>query len=204
MWMEVKAKTLSVLQALSHPKPTSGGTSEAVAWAYYDTAEFVSAATTQMNFFLTGRTNRQATNLDTPGAISNPKYFEIGHFGQSILREPSGNAWTDVFRYLMGGTDGPPTWTFRLQDKNYGPFPLAFLFAGGGIQGFGTATDQNYAHAAEPGGCGPNSAFQGGAIIIPPEANFALEFNWDTAQTLLDGDLLVQPFMSGVLHRAVK
>lgn len=199
MYFQVKGLTQAQLQSMATPQLSVGGQSEAVAWTFYDTGTYVSAATTNLPFFNTARANRQATNLNTPGQLPEPQYFQIMWFGLNLLITPAATAWTDAQALLQGGTSGPPTWRFTLADKVYGPFPLQELHASGGIVGFGTQTSQAYANS---GYGGHGDAWQDGAIIIPPQQGFRVDLDWDTAQTL-SGNTLLQVVMRGTLHRRV-
>lgn len=200
MYFPVQGLTLAQLKNKAEPQVVAGGQSEAIAWTFYDTATYVDNVTTELPFFTVARANRNATNLNTPGQLPEPQYFQIMWFGCSILTTPAATAWLDVQALLQGGANGPPTWTFVLADKRYGPFPLMDLHASGGITGFGTQTTEAYANSGVIGE--HKDAWQDGAIIIPPQQGFSVDVVWDGAQNI-SGNTLIQLYMRGVLHRRV-
>lgn len=179
--------------------PSGGGLPEALAWTLYDTATYVSGATTNLRFYTAARANQQATNLNTPGQLPSPQWFQIMWFGAKMIVPNATTAWRDTQRLIEGGTAGPPTWNFNLSQKDYGPFPLMELQPHGGITGFGTQTSDAYANNGVIGCVG---GWQDGAIIIPPQEGFNLALEWDGAQTLA-GNVLIQVIMKGVLSRRV-
>jgi len=187
-------------------KLTNAAGGEAVPWTWYDTAPYVSTATTELVFFNTGRANLQATNLGGRGQLQSDQFFQIYYWGCNI-RVPAVvddlTALTDMQALIQGGTAGPPTWTFELSSKVYGPFPLTFLPAAGGVTGFLTgavATGAAYANNGIPGSA---TECWDGAVVIPPQQGFTLSINWDAAQTLAVDGPLIQPWMRGTLYRRV-
>lgn len=206
-WLRVVPRTKDELTRMAKPESVPGGANEAIGHTFYDTATYVDNVTTLLPFFQTARANRQATNLATPGVLPEPQFFEIGHFWADVIPPPTlpATTWTDIQQLILGGTNGPPTFTFVLDEKSYGPWPLRSLHSIGGIKGQGTesAAVQRWATSSEPGSVGPAGAWQGGAIVIAPMQGFRAEIAWDTAQDI-SGNLLIQVGMAGVLHRAIK
>ncbi len=201
MRFPVRARTLRDLSEMAEPTSVSGGNSEALAWTFYDTATFTSAATTQLTFFTTTRATPQLSNLTGRG-LPTPQYFEIYYFSCDLL-SPAGNtaALADTWAVFNGtGTagQGGPTWAFVLADKTTGPFPLNTLHALGGLQGFTTQTTTEYGQS----GNGQGTFAADGAIVIPPNQTFQIQLTWPAAVTLAaNRDIRVS--MTGVLHRRI-
>lgn len=201
MKFPVIARSRAVLAEMAEPTDVSGGQSEALAWNFFDTATYVSAVTTQLEFFTTTRANRQLSNLNGRG-LPTPQYFEIFSFNLDVLT-PAGNSTPieDTWEALNGtgvAGQGGPTWTFILADKNIGPFPLRTLRGLGGLRGFTTQTTTEWAQ----NGTGDSGFWADGAIVIPPNQTFSIVLDWPSPVTLSANRDLV-PSMSGVLHRRI-
>lgn len=190
-------------------RETNAAGGEAIPFTLYDTATYVSGTTTALPFFNAARANQNFTNLETPGQLQSDQWFEIWAWGLTIVQPPSASAWADAALLIHGAAavaNAPPTWTFELSNKNYGPYPLYSLHALGGITGFGlsradtTAATLEYANNGYPGQ--PAEYWQG-SIIIPPQQNFRVTLNWDGAVTLTGGDTLLQVWSKGVMYRRV-
>ena len=201
MKFPVRARTLRKLAEMAEPTAVSGGQSEALAWCFYDTVVYTSAATTQVTFFTTTRANQQLSNLNGRG-LPTPQYFEIFSFNLDVLT-PAGNntPLEDTWEILNGtGTaaQGGPSWQFVLADKNLGPFPLRTMQGLGGLRGFTTQTTTEWAQ----NGDGSGGFWEDGAIVIPPNQTFSIVLTWPAAVTL-SADRALVASMSGVLHRRV-
>lgn len=201
MRFPVRARTLKQLSEMAQPTTVSGGNSEALAWALYDTATYVSAATTQLTFFTTSRNTPQLSNLNGRG-LPTPQFFEVFYFNLDVLA-PAGNstAIEDTWDIINGtgvAGQGGPSWTFTLADKVMGPFPLRTLQGLGGVRGFTTQTTTEWAsNGTDAGTFGAD-----GAVVIPPNQTFSIVLTWPAAVTLAaNRDLVVS--MSGVLHRRI-
>lgn len=201
MEFPVRARTLKELAQMAEPQAVQGGQSEALAWTFYDTATYTSAATTLMTYFTTTRANQQLSNLNGRG-LPTPQYFEVFYFNCDVLT-PAGNSTPieDTWEILNGtGTagQGAPTWSFVLADKVVGPFPLTMMLGTGGLRGFTTQATTEWAQ----NGDGKSGYCADGAIVIPPNQTFRIDLVWPAAVTLsADRDIRVS--MSGVLHRRV-
>lgn len=216
MKFPVRPRTLSQLQEMSTPQAVEGGQSEAVPWQLFDTQTYVSAATTNLQFFAAAPATPRFGNVGGAG-LPAPQYFEVYYYSVDFLVEPVQGEVTltaalDVWLLqngLVGGVIGRPTWQFTLADKLLGPFPLLGLHAIGGLTGSSSAatttaaTDlsNNFANNGPADGSGSFCA--DGAIVIPPTQNFNVELIWPAAVTLTAGNVQISVTMSGVLHRRV-
>lgn len=205
MKFPVRAKSRAALKGDVTPRDVAGGQSEALPWAFFDTATYTSATTTELTFFTTARASRQLTNMATPGQLPDPQFFEVFYMGLDILVAPAATAWSDVDALLSGDTaaNGGPTFQFELAGKNYAGFPLTFLHESGGVRGFGFSTvsadAQEYARNAAPDG----GWCVDGAIVIPPQQGFSITITWPNAVTLAGGNPALRPWLAGTLHRRV-
>lgn len=201
MKFPVRSRTLEKLAQMAEPSAVPGGQSEALAWTFYDTATYVSAATAQLTFFTTTRANQQLSNLNGRG-LPTPQYFEVFSFNLDVL-SPAGNTTPleNTWELLNGtGTaaQGGPTWQFILADKNVGPFPLRAMHGLGDLRGFTTQATTEWAQ----NGDGSGGFWCDGAIVIPPNQTFSIVLTWPAPVTL-SGDLALVASMTGVLHRRV-
>lgn len=202
MKFPVRARSLKQLAGMAEPTAVPGGQSEALAWNFFDTAQYVSGTTTQLTYFTTTRANQQLSNLNGRG-LPTPQYFEIFSFNLDVLSAAGNNTplednW-DVLNGLGGaGGTGAPTWQFILADKNVGPFPLRTMHGLGNIHGFTTQTTTEYAQ----NGDGSGGFWADGAIVIPPNQTFSIVLTWPSAVTL-SSNLDLVASMTGVLHRRV-
>jgi hypothetical protein len=205
MQFPVVAKTKQQLMRSTIPSNVAGGQAEVIPQVFFDTAVYTSATTTEISFFTQARGSRQLTNLNTPGQLPDPEYFEIFYFGLDVLLPPAADAWADLHNLLMGDTaaNGGPTWQFTMSNKRYAGFPLTFLHESGGVRGFGFSTlsadAQEYARNAAPDG----GWCVDGSIVIPPQQAFDLTITWPNAVTLTGGNPALRVWMAGNLHRKV-
>lgn len=201
MRFPVRARTLSQLSEMAEPTSVSGGNSEALAWTFFDTAQYTSGTTTQLTFFTTTRANSQLSNLNGRG-LPTPQYFEVYFFNFDILglagnASPIEDSWEIQHGTGVAGV-GAPTWSFTLADKIMGPFPLYTLHGLGGVVGFTTQTTTEFANI----GNGQGTFAVDGAVVIPPNQTFQMVLTWPAAVTLAaNRDLVVS--MTGVLHRRI-
>jgi len=198
----VKARTLAELKRMAQPQAVPGGASEAVAWAFHDTATYTSATTTQLTYFTTTRATRNLSNLSPAGTIPDPQFFEVYGFNCDVLIGSVATTLADIQQLLFGdGTTGVggPIFTFTYADKQYGPWALSLLHGTGGATGYGnTAAATEYGNNSIPDG----GFYQDGAICLAPNQSFSARIDWGAAVTLT-ADVDIRVTMAGVLHRRV-
>lgn len=205
----VKPKTYQ--QLVEQANPRLPGQSEALAWVFYDTQNYVDNVTTRLTFFQVTNVDRTITNMVTAGSLPEPQFFEWWYAGVDVLRDvtstPEGitGSLDDIQSLILVGR---PTWTFTISDKIVGPFPLSFFHASGGVTGFGWGVD-NVAAGGTPTQTeyANNGVFDGGfcidgGITIPPKIGFDIVLNWNAAVDLT-ADVFLRVWMAGVLHRRV-
>jgi hypothetical protein len=189
--------------------PRTGRDPEAIWHVAYDTKLFTSAATVALSFFdNTNIGNRFLTNMEVGGQFPAPQVYDLhGVYcdlwaavaGVSTSASNVGNA-NDIMLLLYVGT---PVWTFTLQQKKYGPYPLITLHGLGGPSVFfasaiATPGSLQFARNVVDPGWGYN-----GSITIPAQTSFQFTVEWAAAQTLTANWNLRISF-SGKLSRAVK
>jgi len=201
--------SFEALQRSVTPAPDPEGNLETFWHDVYDTVPFTSGTTTQVTFFTTSRATSQLSNLSPAGSFPVPQFFQLWNSYLDVLVAPAATAtqqtvFRDVHRLIYGTavTEGPPSWTFTLANKTYGPWPLSRLHASGGPQGFGystgTAVGEVYANNSYP----DESWCWHGEITIPPQQAFQVDVRWDAPQTL-SADVRLRFGFRGRLSRRI-
>lgn len=207
----VVSRSLDDLRAMSQPRSTPGQgiILEAIPWVIYDTQTYTSGTTTSLTFFQAPSSDPTLTNMNGSGTLPEPQFFELYYMGLDVLEPVISNAtgvasaWTDVQLLMMDAT-ARSVFTFSYANKSYGPIPLSFLHASGGVQGQGFneaaagTVKLTYANNSIPDG----GFCWNGSVVIPPSTNFGVTANWAAAATLI-ADRRLRCWMSGVLHRRV-
>lgn len=206
MRIPVVGRTLAQLSKMANPQAVLGGQSEALRWTYYDTQTYVDNTTLTLTYFAATNADATLSNMPTGGQIPAPQFFEIWYFSVDILLPISTalapTAWADMFNLLVGGR---PTFTFIISDKRYGPFPLTFFHASGGVQGVARPGDSTIGLVSSE--LANNGVFDGGycvdgAIVIPPVTGFSAILDWGVLADIA-ANTLIRVNMDGVLHRRV-
>ncbi len=187
--------------------PPSGMSPEAIWHVIYDTQTYTSAATTSLDFFAAINADKSLSNMEAAGQFPAPQVFNIYGINADLWTAApiSTNAallgdLNDLFLLLLVGR---PRWTFTLQNKIYGPYPLTLLHATGGPSGYLQATTAA-AGSTQAGINMPHGGWNyNGSITIPAQTSFQFNVTWQAAQTLT-ANWLLRVSMSGILSRAVK
>lgn len=205
--MRVVARTRPALARAANPQ--SAQEPEALPWVLYDTQAWTTAVTTTQTYFTTVQNDKTLGNMEGPGQLPDPQYFEIHYIGCDFLLSPNSVAavaaagpLNDIAQFLFAQRG---TWTFNVSNKRVGPFPLSFLHASGGPTGYLAITN---AAAAQKNEFANNGIFDGGfcvggAIIIPPKVSFDVTLALAAAATLQTSPLNVRVWMAGALYRRV-
>lgn len=186
--------------------PTSALQPEAFRDVLYDTQD-ITTTTTVANFFATVQTDKTLGNLSTAGALPAATFFAINCISAELLISPAaggavgGNGISDAGLILIAAR---PIVQFTIADKTYGPFPLVYAGAAGGmdIQGVGTTTaDTNFAGMA---GIAPNGGyFFGNTLILLPNVQFTLSVTLSSAQASLSATRKLRIALHGTRYRRV-
>lgn len=188
--------------------PSVAGQGEAVPWIAYDTELYTSAATVDLTFFATTKTDKTLSNMSLAGQFQTNQWMIIHNLGLDVL---AGGTVAGAGTQVGIGDDiqklmkvGRPIFTLDLNNKLYGPFPLRFLHDSGGAVGMGwgtfTAEDsvQIYNNGVTDGGWNWR-----GSIIIPPLTGFNITVHWAAAQTLAVGNINLAFWLAGQMTRMV-
>lgn len=204
----VKAKPRQVLAVQANPE--AANQPEALPWVLYDTQAWTTAVTFTQVYFPNQNTDLTLCNMEGPGQLPDPQFFEIWYWGVDFLlaavaaAAPAAtlSAWADIIQFLWTQRG---TFEFNVSNKRTGPFPMSFFHGSGGPQGFGYSNSATTARM-EYGNNGPaDGGFcVAGAITIPPKLGFNVTLRTAAAVTLVNGSPLnVRAWMAGVLHRRV-
>lgn len=187
--------------------PPSGRSPEAIWHLVYDTKTYTDNATTSLNFFdSTNVGTLDLSNMEIAGQFPAPQVFDIhGVFVDMWTAAPVSTSATntgninDIYLLLFVGR---PRWLLTIQQKNYGPYPLASLHGLGAPKVFGFSSDgTEILQAASNDNC-PGWNYNG-SITIPPQTAFQFNITWAAAQDLT-ADWRIRVAMTGKLSRAVK
>lgn len=193
--------TADALKKRDTPDVVQGGNLEAYAHILYSHSLYLSAATTELEFFQADG-NRRQTNAVRQ--LPSPQYFLVYGIHVDYYVDPDVAAWQDHWQLANGVAnsvtlDGGPTLTFTYADKDYGPWPLACLHGTGALTGFGTATGLNYANNYIPDG----GFFQDGGILLAPNQSYRAMIQWPFPVTLARGNTQIKVSLSGTHYRKI-
>lgn len=205
--MRVVARTRGAL--VREAQPTSAQQPEALPWILYDTQAWTTAVTTTQTYFTTVQNDKTLGNMEGPGQLPDPQFFEVHYIGCDFLLSPNSVAsvavagpLNDITQFLFAQRG---TFEFNISNKRMGPFPLSFLHASGGPTGYLAITN---AAAAQKNEYANNGVFDGGfcvggALLIPPKVSFDITLRLAAAATLQTTPLNVRVWQAGALYRRV-
>lgn len=188
--------------------PGQAGRPQALVQTFYDTQQYISAATTQLQFFQIQSGDKSITNMPVAGQFQDGQWFAVHKLFMQILNAPSfvaaatatGQA-ADIAALLHTARAYA---IFTLNQKSYPAIPAYFLGSAGGA--VGTAES---GVVAAPGHWSHGSSYRNGgypvngSIVIPPLTQFAIDLNFAAAQTLAAGNTYIQITMLGAFYRPV-
>jgi len=190
---------------------------EKISWTYWDRQTVTSGTTTVLNFFQAVPANKLLGNIPLAGQLPSDQDFEIhnirfdlvsdaGVFSpEAVNADPStlGDALHDLEQIIMNGFG-----TIRIQNKDYGEWPLKMLPAGGGPWGA-----MSLASGATAATFGALTLARNGVpdarnvyvlrppLMIPAQTNFLVRAEWPTAPTLRGGNQAVEFSLDGIIYR---
>jgi hypothetical protein len=205
--MKVVARTRPALSRSANP--VSAKEPEALPWVLFDTQAWTTAVTITQTYFQTVQNDKTLGNMEGPGQLPDPQYFEIHYIGADFLLSPNSVAavaaagpLNDIAQFLFAQRG---IWTFNISNKRVGPFPLSFLHASGGPTGYLAITNTATAQKNEYGNNGifDGGFCVGGALLIPPKVSFDITLQVAAVLTLQTTPLNVRVWMAGALFRRV-
>jgi len=204
--MRVVARTRGVLARDASPQ--SASQPEALPWVLFDTQAWTTAVTTNQTYFTAIQNDKTLGNMEGPGQLPDPQYFEVHYIGcdflvpqQFLVAAAATGPMTDIIQFLFTQRG---TWEFNISNKRVGPFPLSFLHASGGVTGYfatNSATVGKLEYANN--GVFDGGFCVGGSILIPPKVSFDITLRTAVAPTLTNTPLNVRVWMAGALYRRV-
>lgn len=200
-----RALTYDELTNISRPGYNPGGNMEMYPYTLFDTAQVANGATSS-TFFSVGRTGI-LTNLESPGSLPSPNFFQIGeiHVTPQIVITGAADPqqWNDMDEIVRAARG---QLSLKIQSKLYGPWPITQAQGLGGVTGFGiamadaTAESLLQANNGVPGGSGIPID---GNLVLTPRASFQATLEWDRA-LVLSATVFVQVAMSGAYYQAIR
>lgn len=204
--MRVVARTRGAL--VREAQPTSAQQPEALPWILYDTQPWTTAVTTTQTYFTTIQNDKTLGNMEGPGQLPDPQFFEVHYIGcdfllpeQFLAAAAATGPMTDIIQFLWTQRG---TFEFNVSNKRMGPFPLSFLHASGGVTGYfatNSATTGKLEYANN--GVFDGGFCVGGAVLIPPKVSFDITVRLAAAPTLTNTPLNVRIWQAGALYRRV-
>jgi len=204
--MRVVARTRPALARAANPQ--SAKEPEALPWVLYDTQAWTTALTTTQTYFTAVQNDKTLGNMEGPGQLPDPQYFEVHYIGcdfllpeQFLVAAAATGPITDIIQFLFTQRG---IFTFNISNKRVGPFPLSFLHASGGATGFlatNSATVGKLEYANN--GIFDGGFCVGGALLIPPKVSFDITVALAGVPTLTNTPLNVRIWMAGALYRRV-
>lgn len=199
----VRPKTRAQLERAVNPQ--SANQPEAISWVYYDTQSLATASAGPLNFFTSVQADRTLGNLEQPGTIPDPFYFEIVSIGIDFLVVPDISATfgpiADLANFLHTTR---ATFTFALAGKEYLRIPATFLTCSGApvANATGSTTAGQIFSVPTNGVAGTGGFKVNKSIVIPPKQSFVTRIELGAASTLT-ATRNIRLWMAGVLHRRV-
>lgn len=199
----VRPEGYNTMKNLSEPQ--SAGQPETIPWVYFDTQTIASAQARQA-FFAVPQNDPTLGNIEQGGTVPADTYFQVWSINVDFLLAAAEVAATatavnDLLQILNGSR---AILQFTIANKNYGPLPLSFCHASGGIRATIANSD---ATATDVVSLGQNEAPDGGwwvdgAIILPPRQSFSVTVTGVAA--VLTATRNVRLSMAGVKYRSVR
>ncbi len=208
MQIILRPKTKQQLMALSNPLDPNQP--EIHPHVLYDTQVYVDNTTTSLEYFTSVQQNKSLGNMESAGQLPDPQFFEIHRMGCDIYSVYSSAAvanstsMSDLALLLFGALTtgaGSPRVTYTISNKTYGPWPLRFFHASGGITGFGWGLATNTSSYQNNGIFDGGFPFNG-SLVIPPKIGFKVNIDWGAVQDL-SANVAIMFWMAGVLYRRV-
>lgn len=205
---QIRPYSKQQLDAFTTPAAIPGGNMEAYPKVLYDTQTYVAAGSaTLLTFFTTTNADLTLSNMEGPGQLPDPKYFNIWQIRCHIILPESDAAAPTAWGNLQSIVDTRrPRFRLTIQDKPYGDIPLIDMPHGGGLHGFGYSdgtgagvVSHEYAH----NGAMTGGFWVGGALWLKPKVNFSATINWGGATVAVAADTLIRIELHGVEYRAI-
>ena len=198
------------LEMLANPR--SANQNEVFPHILYDTQSIPTATAGPFTFFQAIQNDKTLGNVPGPGQLPDPYYFIIQYVACDFLIIPfAGTAaafapWSDAAEILINQR---ATFSMVINDKTYGPYPLASCHGLGGINPYGvlegaTADPGKGIFSVNVGAPGSGGYYVGGGWTIGPKVGYSLAINTAAAPTITTSPVRVRMSLVGTLYRAVR
>lgn len=177
--------------------PQSLEAPEALPWVLYDTVTYPAAGVAHLDAFRNVNADPTLSNMDVAGSLAAGVYFDVHRiFVTPLTPSPSIATTLDDIGILYNNARA--TFTFTVNSKPIGPFPLRFAGDAGqpSQQGNTTADVNNYLGGPQNGGFPVN-----GSIKLGPTQKFGVSLDFNS--TAIAVALLVQVSLLGILYRKI-
>jgi hypothetical protein len=181
----------------SRLRPQSLEAPEALPWVLYDTVTYPIGGVAHLDAFRNVNADPTLSNMDVAGSLAAGVYFDVHRIFVTPLT-PSPSVATTLDDVGIIYNNARATFTFTVNAKPIGPFPLRFAGDAGQPtqQGNTTADLNNYLGGPQNGGFPVN-----GAIKIGPTQKFAVGLDFNPSAITVA--MLLQVSLLGILYRKV-
>jgi len=207
-WMP--AKTRSELEAIANPQQANQP--EVIPWQLYDSQDIANAAAGPFSFFVNQNNDKTISNMEGPGQLPDPQYFEVFYLAADFLQIPTATALANEPNQALANVENilktcRATFTVNLANKRYGPFSLTMAHSTGGATfsgyGYGTAANGTSSGVVNNGVPGTGGFPFSGALVIPPKTGFDVVVALGAAATV-SATLKLRLSLVGNLYRKVQ
>lgn len=198
------------LEAIAYPEQANQP--EVIPWALYDTQNLTTASAAPLTFFVNQNNDKTLSNMEGPGQLPDPQFFQLFYVAADILQIPVATALAGEPNAAIANVENVlktnrATFSLTLANKNYGPFPLTFAHSTGGATfsgyAYGTAANGTSAGVTNNGIPGTGGFPFSGALVIPPKNSFNVTVQFAGALTLVGGPIPLRMCLVGNLYRRV-
>lgn len=191
---------------INYGTPKTASQPEAYRDVLFDTQTYVSTTTTELVFFNTAQTDKTLGNMPQASSLPAATAFAVSAIscelaiGGEAGGAAGGNSVADASKLLITAR---PILTLTISDKTYGPWPLVYCGAAGGLAIYGAGTTTADVNAAFSAGMGGNGGwFLGNSLMLLPNVQFAATIKFSAAQTL-SGNRNIRIALHGTKYRRV-
>jgi hypothetical protein len=204
------AMTRDELEAIVNPQQANQP--EVVPWQLFDTQDIANAAAGPFVFFGAQNNDKTLCNMEGPGQLPDPQYFQAFYLAADILQVPAATALANEPNSSLANVENilktcRATFTLNMSNKRYGPFSLTMAHSTGGATGsgygYGTAANGTSAFLVNNGIPGSGGFPFSGAVVIPPKTGFDVTVNLGVAATILVATVKLRLSLVGNLYRRV-
>ncbi len=191
--------------------PQQANQPEVIPWQLYDTQDIANAAAGPFVFFTNQNNDKTLCNMQGPGQLPDPQYFQVFYLAADFLQIPTATALANEPNQALANVENilktcRASFTVNLADKIYGPFSLTMAHSTGGATfagyGYGTAANGTSSGVVNNGIPGSGGFPFSGALVIPPKQGFNVTVTIGAAATV-SATVKLRLSLVGNLYRRV-